>query len=112
MVSPCAKTYMKGAWVYHLPNERDEMNQTLRDKLVSMEEEDLRVRDELAADGSLSDGYHPRMEEVHRRNAARLREIIDSINNRQLPHRHCHDWKTARERKLCPSRYIRQMPDG
>ena len=80
--------------------------QTLRDKLVSMEEEDLRVRDELAADGSLSDGYHPRMEEVHRRNAARLREIIDSINNRQLLHRHCHDWKTARERKLCPTRYI------
>jgi hypothetical protein len=56
----------------------DEMNQPLRDELVSMEEEDLRVRSELVADGSLFDGYHPRMEEVHRRNAARLREIMDA----------------------------------
>jgi hypothetical protein len=78
MVSPCAKTYMKGACVYHHTNEMDEMNQPLRDELVAMEEEDLRVRAELAAGGSLSDGYHPRMEEVHRRNAARLREIIDA----------------------------------
>jgi RNA-directed DNA polymerase len=30
----------------------------------------------------------------------------NSINNCQLLHRHCHDRKTARERKLCPSRYI------
>ena len=42
-----------------------------------MAEEDLRVRSELAADGSLYDGYHPRMELVHRRNAARLRTILD-----------------------------------
>jgi uncharacterized protein DUF6624 len=69
---------MKGACVYHHTNERDEMNQPLRDELVSMEEEDLRVRAELADGGALSDGYHPRMEEVHRRNAARLREIIDA----------------------------------
>jgi hypothetical protein len=54
------------------------MNQLLRDKLVSMKEEDLRVRAELAADGSLFEGYHPRMEEVHRHNAARLSEIIDA----------------------------------
>jgi hypothetical protein len=53
-------------------------NKLLRDELVSMEKEDLRVRAELAADGSLFDGYHSRMEEVHRRNAARLREIIDA----------------------------------
>src|SRR5262245_52910998 len=59
-------------------NQKDEMNQPLRDELVFMEEEDLRVRAELAADGSRFDGYHPLMEEVHRRNAARLREIIDA----------------------------------
>ncbi len=54
------------------------MTKQLRDELLFMEEEDLRVRAELAADGSLFDGYHPRMEEVHRRNAARLRAIIDA----------------------------------
>lgn len=41
-----------------------------------MKDEDLRVRGELDAAGELGDGYHPRMEAVHRRNAARLREII------------------------------------
>jgi len=35
------------------------------------------VRAELAADGSLFDGYHPRVAEVHRRDAARLTEILD-----------------------------------
>jgi hypothetical protein len=54
------------------------MTKQLLNELLSMEEEDLRVRAELAADGSLFDGYHVRMEEVHRRNAARLREIIDA----------------------------------
>lgn len=42
-----------------------------------MAEDDANVRAELAADGSLFDGYHPHMEEVHKRNAARLMEIID-----------------------------------
>lgn len=41
-----------------------------------MREEDLRVRDELMRAGELGGGYSPRMETVHRRNAARLREII------------------------------------
>ena len=41
-----------------------------------MKSADLSLRDELARDGSLFDGYHPRMEELHKRNAARLREII------------------------------------
>lgn len=41
-----------------------------------MAEEDERVRAELAADGSLFDGYHPRMEEVHRRNGQQLLTII------------------------------------
>jgi hypothetical protein len=52
------------------------MNDSLRDELLAMAEEDQRVRAELAAEGSLFDGYHPRMEEVHRRNAARLTEIM------------------------------------
>jgi Family of unknown function (DUF6624) len=39
-------------------------------------EEDERVRAVLAADGSLFEGYHPRMDAVHRKNAARLRTII------------------------------------
>jgi hypothetical protein len=35
------------------------------------------VRADLAAAGLLFDGYHPRMAEVQRRNAARLAAILD-----------------------------------
>lgn len=49
----------------------------LRSELVAMANEDQRIRAELAADGSLFQGYHPRMEEVHRRNGVRLLEIIE-----------------------------------
>jgi hypothetical protein len=49
----------------------------IREKLVAMAAEDQAVRAQLAADGSLFDGYHPRMEEVHRRNAADLLEIVE-----------------------------------
>jgi len=49
----------------------------LRDELLALAAEDLRVRAELAADGSLFGGYHPRMEAVHRENAARLAAVID-----------------------------------
>lgn len=52
------------------------MNDELRKQLLALIEEDARVREELAADGSLFEGYHPRMEEVHRTNAAALRAII------------------------------------
>jgi hypothetical protein len=52
------------------------MEEPLRQELLAMEAEDRRARAELLADGSLSDGSHPRMEEVHRRNAARLTESI------------------------------------
>jgi hypothetical protein len=48
----------------------------LRRELLAMREEDLRVRAEVIQGSSLFDGYHPRMEEVHRRHAARLKEII------------------------------------
>ncbi len=53
------------------------MNIALQDELVAMAEEDQRVRAILAADGSLFDGYHPAMQAVHDRNAARLAEIIE-----------------------------------
>jgi hypothetical protein len=53
------------------------MNDALRDELLAMEEEDRRVRAALLAEGSLFDGYHPRMAEVHNRNADRLSAIID-----------------------------------
>ena len=41
-----------------------------------MQAEDMRVRAELLKEGVLGDGYHPRMKEVHERNAARLKEIM------------------------------------
>jgi hypothetical protein len=49
----------------------------VRAQLLAMAAEDLRVREELAQDGSLFEGYHPRMREVHERNAARLQAIMD-----------------------------------
>ena len=52
------------------------MNEILRAELMQMDEYDQAVRAELAADGSLFDGYHPRMAAVHDANAARLRTII------------------------------------
>lgn len=52
------------------------MNKILRAELIQMDEYDQVVRAELAADGSLFDGYHPRMAAVHDANAARLRTII------------------------------------
>jgi hypothetical protein len=53
------------------------MNATLRDELLAMTAEDQRVRAGLAADGSLFDGYHPTMQAVHDKNAARLTQIIE-----------------------------------
>ena len=52
------------------------MNELLRSELIAMNDHDQAVRAELAADGSLFRGYHPRMAAVHDTNAARLREII------------------------------------
>ena len=48
----------------------------LRERLLALIAEDQRVRAELAADGSLFEGYHPRMEQVHRANAQALRDLI------------------------------------
>lgn len=43
-----------------------------------MAADDQRVRDELAQSGELFKGYHPRMREVHERNATRLLALIES----------------------------------
>jgi hypothetical protein len=61
------------------------MNQALRVALIAMDEHDQAVRAELAADGSLYDGYHPRMAAVHDANASRLKAIIRE-----------HGWPTGR----------------
>jgi len=53
------------------------MNEALRAELIAMDDHDQAVRAELAADGSLFDGYHPRMAAVHDANAARLEAIIE-----------------------------------
>jgi hypothetical protein len=52
------------------------INESLRQELVSMRDEDLRVRADLVAANQLGGSYVPRMEAVHIRNAARLRELI------------------------------------
>lgn len=53
------------------------MNELLREKLLAMHVEDVRVREELAATGELFDGYAARMEAVHLANAAALEQMID-----------------------------------
>lgn len=52
------------------------MNEALRQELLAMRVEDLRVRDEVIKGASSFGGYDPRMEQVHKQNAARLKEII------------------------------------
>jgi hypothetical protein len=49
----------------------------LRRELLALAAEDGRVCEELAAERSLYEGYHPQMEAVHRCNAARLATILD-----------------------------------
>jgi hypothetical protein len=51
-------------------------NEKLRQELLAMRAEDERVREELAETGELFDGYHPTMEAVHLKNAARLEEML------------------------------------
>lgn len=53
-------------------------NDSLSQELVALARNDLSVRGDLVADGSLGlHGYHPRMEAVHKYNAARLAAIIE-----------------------------------
>lgn len=52
-------------------------NKSLCRELVALAQDDLSVREQLVADGSLGEyNYHPRMEAVHKENAARLETII------------------------------------
>jgi hypothetical protein len=52
------------------------MDESLEKALLDMEARDQALRAELTATGELNDRYHPRMEELHRANASRLRQII------------------------------------
>ena len=52
------------------------LNEAVHHELLAMREEDLRVRNELVAAGELGGPYVPRMEAVHIKNAARLRELV------------------------------------
>lgn len=52
------------------------INEQLRAELLAMRAEDLRVRADLEAAGRLRRGYDREMEAVHRRNAARLRDLL------------------------------------
>ena len=49
----------------------------LKEQLLAMKSRDEQTRAALEADGSLFEGYHPRMEAVHRTNASELRAIIE-----------------------------------
>ena len=54
----------------HFPFEKE---------LIETADQDLSVREKLLLAGELSGGYHPEMENIHRANAKRLREIIAEI---------------------------------
>ncbi|WP_343995638.1 DUF6624 domain-containing protein [Ideonella azotifigens] len=54
-----------------------QVNNILRNQLLAMASRDERVRAELQAEGTLLEGYHPRMEAVHRANAADLRALME-----------------------------------
>lgn len=51
---------------------------TLGERLVAMAARDGAVRERLARDGGLFDGYHPEMRAVHEENARALGEAIDA----------------------------------
>jgi hypothetical protein len=53
------------------------IREELRQELIAMRAEDARVRKELMDAGQLGGPYVPRMEQVHKSNAARLRELIE-----------------------------------
>ena len=52
------------------------MDESLEKALLDMEERDQALRAELTAAGELNEGYHPRLEELHRNHASRLRQMI------------------------------------
>lgn len=60
------------------------INEKLRQILLEMCEEDLRVREKLAGTGELFDGYCPKMEKVHLENAAELERMIEQNKGKWL----------------------------
>jgi uncharacterized protein DUF6624 len=52
------------------------MDESLEKALLDMEARDQALRAELTASGELGEKYHPRLEELHRGHASRLRQII------------------------------------
>jgi hypothetical protein len=52
------------------------MDESLEKALLDMEARDQAVHAEIAAAGDVNDSFHPRVEELHRANASRLRQII------------------------------------
>jgi len=55
------------------------MKTQIAQELIEMALHDLQVREKLFNDGALSDGYNPEMEAVHKKNAARLTEIVEEF---------------------------------
>lgn len=55
------------------------MKSQIAQELIEMARLDLQVREKLLKEGGLSEGYNPEMEAVHKKNAARLEQIIDDI---------------------------------
>lgn len=62
-----------------MTREATEEWNAVRDELLAMADEDLRVREGLAASGELFAGYHPALQAVHDANAARLAAILDAL---------------------------------
>ena len=52
------------------------MDESLVKALLDMEARDQALRAELTASGEINERYHPRLEELHRTNASRLRQMI------------------------------------
>jgi hypothetical protein len=55
------------------------VNRIIADQLVALAAHDLKMREWLAEDGSLFEGYHPKMQAVHEANATELERIIAAI---------------------------------
>ncbi|MBL7698633.1 MAG: hypothetical protein JNK79_10750 [Chitinophagaceae bacterium] len=53
------------------------MNTSLSLELIEMAQQDIQLRSELAAEGSLFNGYHPKMKALHDKNAERLSAIVE-----------------------------------
>ena len=53
--------------------------ETIAKQIISLSNEDVKLRNKLAKNGELGEGYNDEMEKLHNRNAKLLNEIIDKI---------------------------------